>query len=553
MIPINDSNDEYIKDTVLIHNRLYDSYYPDYINPIEEKLFHLDEIKYKPTENKNINYESLCIIKSPTREKILPGVLLLDKVYGKWCQTKNMYKCIPDNLNLPIFLIPYEIKKMDFIKTGKKIYVLFKFKEWNNTQKHPIGILENTIGDIRISTNYYTYQLYCRDIYYSINKFNKIANEKIKEKQMNNLSNNDIIRIISSHYKIKSECFNNKEIIFSIDSENCSERDDAFSISNNKIKIYISAVSIILDYFDLFNEINQTSSIYLPNKTRNMIPTIISEQLCSLTQNSEKIVYVTEFEMTHDYSDIINVKHYLSTVFINYNYYYEDDDLLNSTHYNLLLSTMKKWKKQQSSLEKEGEEDIYNSRNLVEQLMILNNYYSSKILSENNGIFRNCNANYCNIKQPHTLLGLSSYTHITSPIRRLVDIINSIFIFSNNLNIRYQCSYVFDFCYSWISNIDFINIQSRSIYKIQNETHLLDMFEKDNSILNKSWNAKINYLDDDKMDFYIQKIGIYSSIYSKEMITLIKNSYKEGDNISIRLIYFYDEIRFKEKIKCTII
>ena len=63
----------------------------------------------------------------------MPGVLLLDgnKTYGrqkngnKIKQGKLLYKCIPDDMRLPAFLVPYEIKNMGFSKVFKNLYVLF--------------------------------------------------------------------------------------------------------------------------------------------------------------------------------------------------------------------------------------------------------------------------------------------------------------------------------------------------------------------------------------------------------------------------------------------
>ena len=55
-----------------------------------------------------------------------------------------LYKCIPDDKRIPIFLVPYKIKP-GFNKKKNK-YVVFEFKEW--TDKHPRGVLGQTIGDV---------------------------------------------------------------------------------------------------------------------------------------------------------------------------------------------------------------------------------------------------------------------------------------------------------------------------------------------------------------------------------------------------------------------
>jgi len=55
--------------------------------------------------------------------------------------------------------------------------------------------------------------------------------------------------------------------IFTIDSPKSINYDDAISIHNNIISIYISNVPIILDHYDLWDSFsNRISTIYLPDK-----------------------------------------------------------------------------------------------------------------------------------------------------------------------------------------------------------------------------------------------------------------------------------------------
>ena len=108
------------------------------LNPLELKLFHGDLVE---EDGKLINS------KYRNTERTLPGILVLDgKTYGRSSNNKPLYKCIPDNKQLPIFLVPYEERIPSFIKKKVNNYVLFKFKEWND--KHPIGIISNTIGNV---------------------------------------------------------------------------------------------------------------------------------------------------------------------------------------------------------------------------------------------------------------------------------------------------------------------------------------------------------------------------------------------------------------------
>ena len=82
--------------------------------------------------------------------------------------------------------------------------------------------------------------------------------------------------------------------IFSIDPETSKDFDDAFDIETVgpdtvRISVYISNVSFWMDAMDLWDSFkNRISSIYLPDRKRPMLPTVLSDALCSLTQNDER-------------------------------------------------------------------------------------------------------------------------------------------------------------------------------------------------------------------------------------------------------------------------
>ena len=86
--------------------------FPNKLNPVLSKLFNQDIFTY----NDNI----VDILHSSVRcMDVIPGVIVLNenKTYGKY-KDKLLYKCVPDDKRLPIFLIPYK-KKTDLIKYKK--------------------------------------------------------------------------------------------------------------------------------------------------------------------------------------------------------------------------------------------------------------------------------------------------------------------------------------------------------------------------------------------------------------------------------------------------
>jgi hypothetical protein len=100
-------------------------------NPIECKLFSNDVFSIDKNNNAKLLHST--IRSGPP----MPGVLVLygNKTYGRQHNkkaSKLLYKCIPDDMRLPSFLVPYEIKNMGFSKVLKNLYVTFTFDEWND-------------------------------------------------------------------------------------------------------------------------------------------------------------------------------------------------------------------------------------------------------------------------------------------------------------------------------------------------------------------------------------------------------------------------------------
>ena len=118
------------------------------INPLEYKLFSNDV--FSIDKNKDINILHSSVKKSTP----MPGVLIIadNKTYGRNKYGKLLYKCIPDDMRLPPFLVPYEIKHVGFSKIYFNLYVTIEFLDW--TDKHPYGRLNNVIGPVNILDNY---------------------------------------------------------------------------------------------------------------------------------------------------------------------------------------------------------------------------------------------------------------------------------------------------------------------------------------------------------------------------------------------------------------
>ena len=123
----------------------------DKLDPVSSKLLSGDVFDVEEDG-------TVLIKKSPTRKSdIIPGVLDLksNKTFGreKTGKKRLFYRVVPDDMRLPVFLVPYEQKYMGFSKIFSNVYVLIKFNEWES--KHPFGIITATIGSVEELFNFY--------------------------------------------------------------------------------------------------------------------------------------------------------------------------------------------------------------------------------------------------------------------------------------------------------------------------------------------------------------------------------------------------------------
>jgi hypothetical protein len=540
------------------------------INPFENKLFNNDVFI--------INNKNNCeIIHSTIRQNtLLPGVIILknNKTFGKHTNNKLLYKFIPDDNRIPTFLIPYEIKTIGFSKIHINKYALILYDNWNN--KHPVGILNQVIGNVDELNNFYEYQLYCKSLHNSIQQFTKDTSKSLKIKSQNAFFEN----IKERYPQIKDRTDQIEYKIISIDPETSVDFDDAISIktidSNNYIlSVYISNVSIWMDILDIWSSFSKrVSTIYLPDKKRPMLPTILSDCLCSLQENVTRIAFTMDVSICNN--KIIKIDYYNSFIKVIKNYRYEEKDLVNNAYYQNIFQ-----KTNELSLNYKYLNNIHSSHEVVSYLMILMNYECAKnLLSFKNGIFRSAiisnevNVNIDNLPEEinnfikiwhsssgkyininnitendiirHDLLKMDSYVHITSPIRRLVDLLNIIQI-QKNLNMIELSNKSTEFYNNWINKLDYINTTMRGIRKIQGECSLLDLCVTNPDIMNVEYNGYM-------FDKLLRNDGLYQYIVYLPKLKLttkitIRYDYNEYCNKKFRLFIFNNEEKFKKKIR----
>ena len=547
------------------------------IDPVKDKLFTKDIVNIQDNEN-DIKID---IVVSPVRNsEYIAGILLLEnnKTFGRTNNKKRLlYKCIPDDKHLPAFLIPYDIK-IGFNKVYQNKYVIFKYDSWND--KHPHGLLLETLGDVDDLCVFYEYQLYCKSLHISINNFTKKTRDSFKT-----ITQEQYIEKIfkNSNLNIEDEC---DTYVFTIDPKNSLDFDDGFSIKRIgdkwQITVYISHVYFWLETLDLWNTFSKrVSTIYLPDQRRPMLPTILSDNLCSLQQDKLRFAFAMDISVDNE-GNICNecdIKYRNVLIRVKKNYIYEDsydiakyDNVLSDTHYQKLFEISQKM-----------DSKIKDSHDVVSHWMITMNSLCGKWFERNKlGIFRTSHYNFvkkeldssitentrrvinswnnvsgqyilydeeCNIN--HEAMNISSYIHITSPIRRLVDLLNQMLIIKKMGLVKYMSIGASKFLGYWLNEVDYINQSMRSIRKVQTDCNVLYRCYTETDIMNtiqkgilfdknKKSNGMYSYM------IYLEELKLLSRITT--MLDIENYTY-----ISCKLYLFEDEDKLKKKIRVQII
>tara|TARA_B110000967_G_scaffold199803_1_gene234656 strand:- start:3448 stop:5217 length:1770 start_codon:yes stop_codon:yes gene_type:complete len=561
-----------------INNNVNQDYYDDIkINSYERKLFNGDIIDI------NDHNKVTSVIRNSST--VIAGVLVLknNRSYGRTNNKKRLlYQCIPDDKHLPVFLLPYELK-IGFNKCYTNKYVIFKFESWIN--QHPTGLLHEVLGDVDNLDVFYEYQLYCRSLHYSLINFTKksrqVFNDKTTDEYIDQIINN-------SNFHIKD--YRNR-YVFTIDPKNSTDFDDGFSIepciNGWRINIYISNVFLWLETLNLWKSFTKrVSTIYLPDRKRPMLPTILSDTLCSLQENENRFALTMEIIVNSDGTINEDVPIQYNNVIINVakNYNYDDNILTDDVHYKNLFNISKKLSK-----------TVKTDHDLVSFWMVyMNMSVGNKMNEAKHGIFRtafiqnkelhtdidtklndetkrviqtwnNAVGKYVAYKDDislqhemmkfhksrHDNKNVNAYIHITSPIRRLVDLLNQIQFFYSYSLVDHISHDANEFYKKWIDELEFINTSMRSIRKVQNECELLTKCINNKQLFNITYTGVL-------FDKLKKNDGLYSyMVYLEEIKMLSRIIVVDNlDNYSshkFKLFLFEDEDKLQRKIRVNLL
>ena len=160
--------------------------------------------------------------------------------------------------------------------------------------------------------------------------------QKLKEK-----TENEYIDIIKTKSDLKD--YRDVRNILSIDPTTSRDFDDAFDIEKiddgYRISIYISNVSFWMDVMDLWSSFsNRISTIYLPDRKRPMLPTVLSDALCSLTEND--IRFALELSLTVKEFKIIDFEFNNCVIKVKRNLRYDTDEQESNNDYKILFLSL---------------------------------------------------------------------------------------------------------------------------------------------------------------------------------------------------------------------
>jgi exoribonuclease R len=375
-------------------------------------------------------------------------------------------------------------------------YVVFKFKEW--TGEKPIGELVVTIGDVNVLENFYEYQLYCKNLNASIQDFVAETRNRFQDK-----SHEAYIESIKTAYAVEDRTL--WPGIYSIDPIGSRDFDDAFGLSACaampgcvKLSVYISNVALWMDGLRLWSSFSQRiSTIYLPDRKRPMLPSVLSDILCSLLEKKVRFAFVMDIDVCEETGEIVgDVVFKNASIVVERNFRYDEAELEANEGYQRALRLVQK-------MTPKG--DIGDSHDFVAYLMILMNYKCAVRFAERkNGIYRSFKfktgldfpdtlpkdvalslktwhsngSSYIKYdgEKVHEMMKFNEYVHITSPIRRLVDLLNIIQMMDNE-GLVAMSGEMRAFYEKWTSceSLAYINQSMRSIRKVQNDCALLAM------------------------------------------------------------------------------
>jgi len=470
------------------------------------------------------------------------GVLLLggNKTFGRR-KDKLLFRCILSNRTS--VLVPYRHKHTRFQKHRTSKFVLVKPTDEKTSADHNIALLSSVIGDVDNLPSFYEYQLHAKGLW------RPKRTRLYQVVQRNRKREEELFRHLFAICKEDRIHYNN---IISVDPAGCKDIDDAFSLSSTTLSIYISNVAMWFHVLDLVSSpeiIEHSATVYLPNGNREMLPELLSRNWCSLVSKQRRPALVCDI-------DLVSSKATFTTAMIEVSKNFTYEDYERTTEYQEALHCVQCLDRGQK---------IKDSHELIAWLMIFMSQAAAQRLER--GLFRGVSSSsrhstegipedlkgflqawtstggrYTTEPSRHEFLGLDRYVHITSPIRRLPDIVNGLLLqFQEGL--LPEAKVFVDY---WLGRVESINEKMKAIRRLQIQCELLQRL----SALGRqtSEGYVVDSFDGDDQDcpqryvIYFPSLKLVATYRSKEIL-------KRLSRYHFSLVIFQNEETFKKKVR----
>ena len=348
---------------------------------------------------------------------------------------------------------------------------------------------------------------------------------------------------------------------FNVDPTHSKDFDDAISIeqsSDGQLIIYVHIVDAN-QLLPLNSEIEQHSfsnafTLYLPEHIENILPQELAENEWSLVKGERRHVITTQYQMDANY-EIVSYEIYPSVISIKQRYdYVQFNEALEKGEFQTLLNFTNRWKKATLAIpavritthedgtihEHHHEFNNDKAHKIIETLMILTNLtiskhmpaipqrfhrklYNPPAISSENDIIQSIltvktyrNAVYDPQESGHFGLGLTTYTHFTSPIRRYFDVIVHRLLAGYTLNHMEEA-------------LEYINRREREIDQLVKLYHLVKQLSYYEMNSSKTYQAYVIRITEKGVLVLMEDFLNEVFVFTKE------NRYKVGDPIQVHI------------------
>ena len=470
--------------------------------------------------------------------------------------TRNNYKINGKNAKRCFLLSEKSDKNLILINTPKEYESSDKYILYDNNTKTIVNLL-GSVGNREDD----------KSIYYYLFTYKWLSHKKY---------NLLFDFILQNNYDIcSSRIIYTKEII-TVDPPDSLDLDDGFSIEEDDEYYYLDIhIADPISYFDLSHEfikpifdelINRISTCYIPhnNKINNLLPEEFVKKVTLIGENKRTILFKTIINKINNKIDFKIIFTIATTKINNFSYQNFDKYLSHNLSFkntlvsvtNILIKNMYNHQNTFSNLL--SHEDNELSHKFIENIMIWINFKTGNFLSSFSpkSIIRiqNIPENISHeiqqikskdyslfesiqniIKSPasyefsshennlHHSLGLNFYSHISSPMRRFVDMYNHIIIHNRT-----------DFIENYISqkfNLEYLNHIVKIQKRLNNAYFLMNFVVNNPDTIFQAMILKIKNSESDNTNNKIVSLVIYNITINFKKIFIMKIPF--NDNIKI--------------------